>query len=185
VLPYRDIPGLFSKKALVEHVKLWQSYIDRLAEIDGALRQLSPAGANPVAHPGRMLYGGQSYALGGVELHRLFFGNVSRTPPAVGSDNAAIQAITARWGSTDNWWRQMRTAAMCARGWAVLARCPKGTLRIFSLDSHDLGPAFGHTILCAIDVYEHAYWMDFGAHRDLYLDRLVNALDWNAIASRM
>jgi Fe-Mn family superoxide dismutase len=59
-----------------------------------------------------------------------------------------------------------------------------GTLRVFALDEHDVGAVFGHTVVCAIDVYEHSFWMDFGTAKAAYLDRLYGALNWDAIAKR-
>ena len=184
-LPYRDIPGVVSANALAEHYQLYRRYVEQLRVIDQAIPTANFTGANAIAGPARSLYQGQSYAVAAVELHEAYFGNLVRTPTRVTAENRAIQKIAARWGSLEGWWREMSAAALASRGWVVLALCPKGTLRVLGLDEHDVGAAFGCNVLCAIDVYEHAYWSDFGVNKALYLERIVKHLDWNAIAGRI
>lgn len=183
-LGYRDIPGVVSARALAEHYQLYLRYVEQLRVIDQAIPSANLNGANAIVGPARSLYRGQSYALAAAELHEAYFGNLARTPPAVAANNSVVQAIVARWSSLDNWWREMTAAGLASRGWVVLARCPKGTLRIFGLDEHDVGAVFGHTVVCAIDVYEHAYWMDFGTAKATYLERLRNALNFEAMGKR-
>lgn len=185
-LPYRDIPGVISAKALQEHYRLYLRYVEQLRAIDQAIPAANFSGANDIVGPARSLYEGQSLALAAVELHEAYFGNLSRTPPAVGADNLAMQAIAARWGSSDAWWREMYAAGLASRGWSVLARMPRtGALRVLGLDSHDCGAVLGYEIVCAIDVYEHAYWMDFGTAKAAYLERIARHLDWDTMAKRI
>jgi Fe-Mn family superoxide dismutase len=51
-------------------------------------------------------------------------------------------------------------------------------------DAQNTFPVWNATAIVALDVYEHAYWMDFGANRAQYIDEWFNHLDWKAIAVR-
>ena len=80
----------------------------------------------------------------------------------------------------------MHAAGLQGRGWVVLAVDPKASenIRLFVLDSHDLGPVFGYVPLLVVDVFEHAYWMDFGTNKGTYLKNLYGYIHWGEVNRR-
>lgn len=52
-------------------------------------------------------------------------------------------------------------------------------------DSQDTFPAWNHTLLLAMDVYEHAYFLDFQTARMKYIEAFMQVIDWNAVNARI
>ena len=77
----------------------------------------------------------------------------------------------------------LREAAFVASGWALLVATPDGDVDVAMLRAHDVGMPVGTPIL-AFDVYEHAYWMDFGADKGAYIDKMMLHVDEDALEAR-
>jgi superoxide dismutase, Fe-Mn family len=185
-LPYKSIPGVMSAKALEEHLKVFQGYKDTLKRID---EKFETMGKDEVPkkhmpdHPFRALKEAETYALGGVILHDLFFNNLTNKE----SDVKGLEVekfIKEHFDSIAEWRHCMRGSLMEARGWVVFCTDNQGGYRILMLDAHDHGAMFGCTPLVVIDVYEHAYWMDHGADRAAYVDSVLKCLNWEEINRR-
>jgi Fe-Mn family superoxide dismutase len=178
-LSYGAIPGLISGRALDEHYKLYTGYIDTLNRVDENIRACPIPEKHQADHPYRLLKEAESFAIGGVLLHELYFQNLTTTPSHALIYLDIEEAISNKWGSMESWWREMRATALMARGWAVLGACEidPTDLRVFMLDSHNVGAMFGYSPIAVIDCFEHSYWMDHGTDRETYLDRTFKALD--------
>jgi len=158
--PYDLLPGVVSTAALAEHWKLYEGYV---------------AGVNAGAQP-------LEYQLGGVVMHELFFRGLSPKPTqAVLPVFQSLLAVD--WGTVDAFWRELRAAAMDARGWAVLGYRASDKMRVLSMDEHDAG-VLGYEPLIVIDCYEHAYFMDYGTRKAEYLDSLWKVFDWQELEKR-
>jgi Fe-Mn family superoxide dismutase len=185
-LPYKSIPGVISTKALEEHLKLYEGYKDLLARID---EKFETMGKDEVPkkhmpdHPFRALKEAETYALGGVLLHELYFTNITNKPAE--SNGLEIEKfIKEQFGSMAEWRHCMRGSAMETRGWVVFTCDQAGDYRILMMDSHDHGGAFDQTPLVVVDCYEHAYWMDHGVDRATYVDGVLKHLNWEEINRR-
>lgn len=185
-LAYRELPGAVSARELAEHYKLYLGYRDMLKRVDGALPTVPfPKKHQPESALASMLRG-QGYALAGAYLHELYFGNLepSTIKPMILLD--VDKPIEHGWGGRQALVEDMIAAGLQARGWVVLAVCAKcpEDLRVFALDGHDVGAAYGYCPLLVIDVYEHAYWMDFGTDKAGYLTNIMRYVNWNAVDVR-
>lgn len=186
VLPYLELPGAISARALSEHYKLYTGYRDMLQRVDQGLSTTPRPGAHEAESAYSGLLWGQSYALGGAYLHELYFGNLTantlRPMILLGIEGL----IERKWGSQEAFHEDFRAAALQARGWVVLAVCAwcPEDLRIFALDAHDLGAVYGYCPLLVIDTYEHAYWMDFGTERATYLQNIMGYVNWQEVDRR-
>lgn len=185
-LPYKSIPGVVSAKTLEEHLKLYQGYKDTLKRIDDGFETM---GKDEVPkktswdHPFRAIKQAETYALGGVILHELYFTNLTNKE----SDSGGLEVekyIKEQFGSMAEWRNCMKGSLVEARGWVVFAIDAHGDYRILLLDAHDQGTMFGYTPLVVIDVYEHAYWMDHGVDRVAYIEGVFKHLNWEEINRR-
>lgn len=185
-LPYLELPGAISARALSEHYKLYTGYRDMLQRVDQGL-STTP---RPGAHEAESLYSGllwgQNYALQGAFLHERYFGNLTamtiRPMILLGIEGL----IERKWGSKESFHEDFHAAGLQARGWVILGvcvTCPED-LRIFALDAHDLGAVYGYCPLLVIDTYEHAYWMDFGIDRAAYLKNIMGYVNWQEVDRR-
>jgi Fe-Mn family superoxide dismutase len=186
ILPYREIPGLISVRYLEEHYKLYRGYWDMLTRVEqsipDAIYPHSPAPDNPF----RALKLAESYAIGGVLLHEMYFENIgpNHTVPTPGSSLYA--AIIKKWGNLETWGRELYGTAMAARGWAIMAACEINpeNITIFMADSHDSGLSPGYSILTTVDCFEHSYWGNHGTDKAGYLNAVIRALNWPILEKR-
>jgi len=182
-LPYTSLPGL-SARLLTEHYKLYLGYVNKTNEIWSLLRTVNRQTANATYSPYRELKLEETYALNGVKLHELYFGNLGGTD---GPPSGEVSFFLQRdFGSTEAWARDFRALGLSARGWGILALdLDDRTLHNFLLDAHNVGGIQRTAPLLVLDVYEHAYFIDYGANRSGYLDAFFANIDWEEVNRRL
>lgn len=117
-------------------------------------------------------------------LHELYFEGMSlkTTILSVGSLRIAIEK---RFGSLEKWAADFQASAKSASGWAVLARHSlNGKLYNTVCDKHANGLPWMSTPLIALDVYEHAYYMDYQNRKADYIAKFMAHIDWAVISQR-
>ena len=137
--------------------------------------------------PGHVLNGlkrDQLTALNSTLLHELFFSSLGGD----GQPTKGMSEVLARdFGSLERWrseFRAMGYALGGGSGWVLLTYVPRdGRLINQYASEHSLAIASGVPIL-ALDMYEHAYHMDFGANARAYVDAFFRNLDWPALEQR-
>jgi Fe-Mn family superoxide dismutase len=157
--------------------------LNRLNAIAEELDALDPA-ATPAHVIGR-LKRDEMAALNSTLLHELYFaslGGDGRTLP-----EAIADAITRDFGSVDRWRHEfvaMANALAGGSGWVLLAYVPRdGRLINQSASDHSQGIAGGIPVL-ALDMYEHAYHLDFGANAAAYVAAFMRNIDWTSVQTR-
>jgi superoxide dismutase, Fe-Mn family len=179
----------FSAKQLEAHYGLYKGYVGKYKTITEAINALTPEqlqGANGTYHPYRELLVEQSFALNGVLLHEAYFeglgGSETKTKPSA----SLKQLFSHHFGSWEGFTAHLIAAGKCMRGWAVLGVNQRdGGLHWYGLDSHNqFSPMLTIPIL-VVDVYEHAYLIDFSTNRDAYLTALLQTIDWGVVEQRL
>jgi Fe-Mn family superoxide dismutase len=165
------------------HMKLYEGYIKKINEID---RLLSEGGdyeqANATYSKYRGLKRGETYALDGVILHELYFQNIGMGRP----NETTIKYLMKDFGSFENWSNHFIATAKASRGWAVLAFDWRSyRFRNISLDSHDVGNIALSTPVLVLDVYEHAYFLDYENRKDEYIHNFMKNINWNVVGKRI
>jgi Fe-Mn family superoxide dismutase len=157
--------------------------LNRLNAITKELEALDVSTAP--AHVINRLKRDQFTELNSTILHELYFaslGGDGRTLPPAISD-----AITRDFESVDRWRKEfmaLATALADSSGWVLLSYVPRdGRLINQAASDHGQNIAGGIPIL-AIDMYEHAYQMDFGANATAYIAAFMRNIDWNAVQGR-
>jgi len=113
-----------------------------------------------------------------VVLHELYFDGLTPAKAEPGGD--LKQAIAERFGSLDKWSDDFRASAKSAAGWAMLVRHPvNGQLYNVVSDEHAQGPLWLAVPLVVVDVYEHAFYIDYQNRKNDYVDKFVDHIDWN------
>ncbi len=178
-----NMPGL-SGKQVEQHLKLYKGYVGKANEIHGKLKDAEIAGANATYAPFRELLVEQSYALNGVVYHELYFGNLG----GKGGEPAGElrSAIDSQWGSYGRFVDYVKAAGKSMRGWVLVGfNTRDGHLECFGLDLHNMFVPANVVPVLVLDVYEHAYMIDYGIDRGRYLDAFFSNLDWDVVGKRM
>jgi superoxide dismutase, Fe-Mn family len=173
-----------SADQIKQHYELYKRYVNTTNRIREDLESVSRQDANPNYSPYRELKVAETFNWDAVKLHELYFWNLGGIGgPATGRIRTLINRD---FGSYEDWKQDFMTAGKAARGWVVLAYdCDDGTLHNFLQDAHNVGPIWRAIPLLILDVYEHAYFIDFGIDRAKYLDAFFQNIDWAEVNRRL
>jgi len=121
---------------------------------------------------------------GSVVLHEFYFDNLGGNGAAAGG---VKQALSKAYGSFDAWeaeFRRTATSLAGGSGWCLLAlNIHTGELQNYWMWDHMHAPATGMPLL-VLDMYEHAYHIDYGAAAARYIDAFMNNVDWQEVDRR-
>ncbi len=183
-LRYTSIPGFLSAEQIAPHhtahyggalrgygaadAKLQSSIVDGTAmdpDAYGALQRARASKGNSVL------------------LHELYFDEL--VPKADDPEAEVRSAIERRFGSLDRWATDFLASAKAAAGWAMLTYHPlNGKLYNVVSDEHAMGPLWMATPLLVIDVYEHAFYVDYKNRKAEYIEKFMDHIDWPEVGRR-
>jgi superoxide dismutase, Fe-Mn family len=168
------------------HLTLFKGYANKTNEIRKALAEMAidPAAANQIYSQIRALKVNYAFAYGGYINHSVYFDTIG------GAGGAAVgrvaELIDEAFGSFDRFAAEWKATGMGSRGWVFLGYDhSEGRVAIYAGDSQDTYPAWNHTLLLAMDVYEHAYYLDFQTARMKYIEAYMQVIDWDAVNARL
>ena len=175
-------PALFqldgiSRASVEAHYKLYQGYVNKRNEILQKLESVELASANQVYSDLRALKVDLTFAVGGIKNHELYFEHLGG---AGGEPDGAMATLIKRdFGSFATWRADLKATGLAARGWAWTAYdWDEGRLFNYLGDAQNTFPVWNATPLVALDVYEHAYFMDYQTDRAAYIETFLANLDW-------
>lgn len=187
-LPFKNkLKGISEKTVSIHHDKLYAGYVKKKDEISEKLKALRAdreklAGANQTYSELRALKAEETFAVNGVYLHEDYFAVLGGDGEPKGE---LAEAVAEKYGSFEEFKKYFKACGLAARGWVVLSwDTREKTLRIYSADVHNQGGVWGAIPVLVLDVYEHAYFIDYGSDRAAYIDDYFANLDWEK-ASRI
>jgi superoxide dismutase, Fe-Mn family len=174
-----ELDGI-SRETVEAHYKLYEGYVNKRNEIMGRLGELDLASANQVYSELRALKVDLSFALGGIKNHEIYFDHLGG---GGGEPDGAFRDLIFRdFGSAADWRADLKATGMAARGWAWTAY-DWDEARLFNYigDAQNTFPIWNATPLVALDVYEHAYFIDYQTDRASYIEAFFDNLDWDVV----
>jgi Fe-Mn family superoxide dismutase len=174
-----ELDGI-SRASVEAHHRLYQGYVSKRNEILRRLQAVDLSGANQVYSDLRALKVDLSFALGGIKNHEVYFAHLGG--PGGDPTGAAGALIERDFGSVEAWRDDLRATGLAGRGWAWTAY-DWDEQRLLNLigDAQNTYPVWNATPLVALDVYEHAYFLDFQTDRAAYIEAFFQNLDWDVV----
>jgi Fe-Mn family superoxide dismutase len=175
----RELKGI-SKRTQEEHYELYKGYVAKTNEIQKKLDSVDRSTANQIYSDLRSLRIDLSFAIGGVKNHELYFGHLGGNGGTPGPKVA--ERIGRDYPSYDAWLADFKACGLAARGWVWLAY--DHDLEMLTTvvgDAQNTFPLWNATPILALDVYEHAYWLDYGRARAKYIEAFFDNLDWSVV----
>lgn len=172
-------PG-FSDALLKNHFTLYEGYVKNTNALMERL-QTKESGLEYAELKRRF-----GWEWNGMRLHELYFGNMTKAGTALAAGSLQ-EKIIAQFGSVEAWQKDfVATGTMRGIGWTALATDPESG-RIFNVwvNEHDGGHLAGAAPLLVMDVFEHAFVLDYGLKRAEYIEAFLKAIDWDTVASRL
>jgi superoxide dismutase, Fe-Mn family len=174
-----ELDGI-SRETIEAHYKLYQGYVNKRNEILGKLGGVDLAAANQVYSEFRALKLDLTFAVGGIKNHEIYFEHLG----GVGGDPSGLfgDLVKRDFGAAADWKADLKATGMAGRGWAWTAYdWDEGRLFNYIGDAQNTFPVWNATPLVALDVYEHAYFIDFGTDRAAYIDSFFHNLDYDVV----
>jgi superoxide dismutase, Fe-Mn family len=174
-----ELDGI-SRESVEAHYKLYQGYVAKRNEILGKLDGVDLAAANQVYSDVRALKVDLTFAIGGIKNHEIYFEHLGGD--GGDPDGPFGQLVERDFGSVATWREDLKATGMAGRGWAWTAYdWDEGRLFNYIGDTQNTYPIWNATPLVALDVYEHAYFLDYQTDRASYIDAFFANLDWSTV----
>ncbi len=186
----KDYSGLigmqgFSETLLKNHFTLYQGYVTNTNKLLDTLDQMlkdGKQGTPEYAELKRRL----GWEFNGMRLHELYFENLGGKGE-FNKEGKLAKKLAESFGSVENWEKDFRaTGAMRGIGWTILYQDDTGNRLInFWINEHDVAHPAGCTPLLIMDVFEHAFMLDYGLKRADYIDAFFKNINWGAVEARL
>ncbi|MBI2609954.1 superoxide dismutase [Candidatus Giovannonibacteria bacterium] len=179
-LKYKELKGLSEKQLKEHHDVLYAGYVKKIAEIEEKLKNTDANSANATYSDLRELKMEETFALNGVKLHEGYFDNM--IPDGPKPSGKILGLIERDFGSYEKWESEFKALGLAARGWAILAYdLDEKKLKNILCDSHNQGGVWNSIALFIMDVYEHAYFIDYATGRKSYIEAFFRNLNWEFV----
>ncbi len=184
---YKSLIGMkgFSDTLLNNHFTLYQGYVTNTNKLFDALAVMlkdGKVGTPEYAELKRRL----GWEFNGMRLHELYFDNLGSKAPLNKSGKLG-KKLAEEFGSYENWEKDFKgTGAMRGIGWTILYQDSlSGKLMNQWINEHDTGHPAGCTPVLVLDVFEHAFMIDYGLKRADYIESFFNNINWGAAEARL
>jgi Fe-Mn family superoxide dismutase len=177
-----------SQNQLNQHLELYNGYVKKINEIQAQINEMTPdlSKMNATYSPYRELHVEQTYALNGVILHEYYFENMGGSKIPATQTEFLHKIITQEFGSWENYINHLLAVAKSMRGWAITGYNMRDhRVHNYGLDLHNQWVPMHVIPLLVLDVYEHAYMVDFGIKRPAYLDAFMHNVNWQVVDNRL
>ena len=183
---YAKLIGMegFSETLLKNHFTLYQGYVTNTNKVLDTLDLMSKDGktATPEFAELKRRIG---WEFNGMRLHEYYFENLGGKG-GVDKNGKLAKKMAESFGSYEAWEKDFRaTGAMRGIGWVVLYQdLASGRLINFWVNEHDVAHPTGCNPLLIMDVFEHAFMLDYGLKRADYIEAFFKNINWSAAESR-
>jgi Fe-Mn family superoxide dismutase len=184
---YTKLIGMegFSETLLKNHFTLYQGYVTNTNKVTDTLAAMLKEGktATPEYAELKRRVG---WEFDGMRLHELYFENLGGKT-RLAKTGVLGKLIEASFGGYEAWEQDFKaTGAMRGIGWVVLYYdVPTCQLCNVWINEHDVGHLAGCEPVLVMDVFEHAYMIDYGLKRADYITAFFKNINWSAAEKRI
>ncbi len=183
---YAKLIGMegFSETLLKNHFTLYQGYVtntNKVADMLGQMLKDGKTGTPEYAELKRRF----GWEFNGMRLHEYYFENLGGSA-ALDAGSGLAKRIAADFDSYEAWETDFKaTGALRGIGWAVLYQdAATGGLFNCWINEHDVAHLAGGVPILIMDVFEHAFMIDYGLKRADYIAAFFRNIDWTVAAGR-
>ena len=184
---YLKLVGMegFSETLLKNHFTLYQGYVANTNKVLDTLDQMlkeGKTGTPEFAELKRRI----GWEFNGMRLHEYYFENLGGKGGVNKGGNLA-KKLTEGFGSYEAWEKDFKaTGMMRGIGWIALYQdTVSGRLINFWINEHDVSHPAGCNLLLIMDVFEHAFMIDYGLKRADYIEAFFKNIEWNVVENRL
>jgi len=175
----------FSETLLRNHFALYQGYVIHTNKLMDALKQLLKEGKTGTSEYAELKrrFG---WEFNGMRLHEYYFENLGGKG-SLQRRGKLFQKLGESFGSYEAWEKDFRaTGSMRGIGWAVLYQdIPSGKCFNLWINEHDVGHPSGGMPILIMDVFEHAFMIDYGLKKADYIEAFFRNINWTEVEKRL
>lgn len=184
---YRGLLGMegFSDTLVNNHFTLYQGYVtntNKVSDILAGMVKDGTIGTPEYAELKRRM----GFEFNGMRLHEYYFENLGGKA-ALDKSGKLASKLGRDFGSVESWEADFKgVGAMRGIGWAVLYQ-DNVTGALFNqwINEHEVGHPAGCIPILVMDVFEHAFMIDYGLKRADYIAAFFNNVNWQAVEARL
>ena len=187
VKDYNHLIGIegFSETLLKNHFTLYQGYVtntNKLMDILTAMLKDSKVGTPEYAELKRRM----GFEFNGMRVHEYYFENLGGKV-ALNKSGKLGKKLADDFGSYENWEKDFKgTGTMRGIGWAILYQDNiTGKLMNQWINEHETGHPAGCAPILVMDVFEHAFMIDYGLKRADYIESFFKNINWSIVENRL
>ena len=174
-----------SEQLLKNHFTLYQGYVTNTNKVLSRLASILKEGSTgtPEYAELKRRFG---WEWNGMRLHENYFDNLTNGGTLLDTNSVLAKAIVTDFGSIENWEKDFKATGMLRGiGWTALYLDPESK-RLFNtwINEHEIGHISGGSLLLIMDVFEHAFMIDYGLKRADYIEAFFKNIDWNIVSKR-
>ncbi len=177
-------PG-FSDELLKNHFTLYQGYVKNTNKLAETLMNMVAEGnaETPEFAELKRRFG---WEWNGMRLHEYYFGNMTHDGAELEDDSPLGNKIAEDFESYEAWEKDFKaTGKIRGVGWAALYFDPQANRLLNSwINEHDTGHLASCNLILMMDVFEHAFMLDYGVKRADYIEAFFKTINWNIAAER-
>jgi len=184
---YGNLVGMegFSETLLKNHFTLYQGYVtntNRLLDSLASMLKEGKVGTPEYAELKRRL----GFEFNGMRLHEYYFENLGGKG-AISKSGRLGKKLAEDFGSYEDWERDFKgTGTMRGIGWAILYQDNiTGRLLNQWINEHETGHLAGGIPILVLDVFEHAFMIDYGLKRADYIETFFKNINWDKVGTRL
>lgn len=180
----KDLDGISNQQIDYHFETHYKGYVNKLNEIWEKLLSTDRSKANQNYSEFRELKLEETFNYDGALLHELYFGNLQKGHEKV--PESFKKAVEKDFGSYEKWAEDFKATGIAFRGWSLLVfDLNTGKLRNIGADVHNTNGIWNALVVLSLDVYEHAYYTDYGPKRAGYLDAFMKNVNWKLVEERL
>jgi Fe-Mn family superoxide dismutase len=187
---YKHLLGLegLSDALLTNHFTLYEGYVNNtniLLKKMNEIREERLGGNDDRKEESAELHRRYSWEYNGMKLHELYFENLTKEKTVLNLESDFGKKLIERFGSYETFLHNFIKNVGMFRGigWVALVE-RDGGLGIIWINEHNEGLLVNSKILLVMDVFEHAFMLDYGTKRAEYLEVFFRSIDWDVVEER-
>tara|TARA_B100000745_G_scaffold130817_1_gene85242 strand:- start:3714 stop:4310 length:597 start_codon:yes stop_codon:yes gene_type:complete len=183
------IPALegISQKQIDVHIGLYEGYVKHINVLREQIADLTEKDAEKYQFAIESIRRRLGFEFNGMRMHEFYFPQFEGGATDAPMESALASTLSEKYGSWDAFIAHFTSVGMSrGSGWTVLAWDRKGnTPHVWWTTDHELGTLADVEVLLAMDMWEHAYMIDYlPAEKKQHIDAFLNNLNWNVVTSR-
>ena len=184
-----DLPELkgLSEKQIAAHLGLYKGYVTHINHLREQVKDLMDTDAEKYAYAIAELRRRLGFEFNGMRMHEYYFSQFEKGASEIDNDCTLAKAVSEKYGSWEKFIAHFTTVGMTRGiGWTILYADPEShTVHTAWISDHELGQLGGLPIILAMDMWEHAFMVDYlPSEKKSYIEAFLANTNWNVPTER-